>query len=267
VISAEEIALLEPGGRLRILEMATGDLRADLQVPEGTEHARELRVVRIGRNYAVAGNLDQTSGRRTNRSPFADQFFPCVEIDGWLWLLSPEGQPLWQSTAYVDGYQMPREQPLNVPILVMLRRESGESRANGRRRADTVQLACLDRRDGRLMVGTMQITAHPANHQASIEFYMGNRTLAYTLQWTDQPRPPEPPAQLGQARSRMPGNQAHRALRVVGSMLDALGTQALRIVDPERALDELSEDLEGPLDAELDDVMDDVLNDEPGFEP
>jgi hypothetical protein len=116
------------------------------------------------------------------------------------------GKLLWPTPAFVAEHWLPSEQPSESPLLffVSLRQASNKN--------STVVLA-LDRRTGESVyenelsntVATqVDILADPVKHTVTLSL-SGQNAKNLTFQFTEQPRPPQPPAQTGAMASNTAG--------------------------------------------------------------
>ena len=132
------------------------------------------------------------------------------------------GETVWQSPVAMDGFSMPVGQPLESPVLLFLRNERKRNATTGRVQ-QTYSAVGVDRRDGSLVfkeehvagsLGMYQVTADPESHSVSI--VLENRR--WTLDFTDEPTPPAPPAQIG----KRPSSAADSARDAIRRATDAL---------------------------------------------
>ncbi len=148
----------------------------------------------------------------------------CPLIDGDVYAFHrPSGRPQWSVPAVVEGYGLPLDQPDDVPVLAFVPQIS---RNSGRSRRPTLSMLCLDKRDGRLLLeaenlnfsyGSFFMSGDPQQRTVSLRLLNVHN---YLLTFTDEPQPPEPPAQVGRATNRRKG-----MLGIMGAVFDAVGRQ------------------------------------------
>jgi hypothetical protein len=110
-----------------------------------------------------------------------------------------DGSPLWQSPAVVRGYWIPNEQPDDLPTLWMVR-QYGQAPRNSTQ-SNRTDVLCLDRRTGAALldrpgvssVTTSQLQVNVDPKKREITLILAQVSL--TVQFTEEPRPPEPPIQ------------------------------------------------------------------------
>lgn len=203
LIGSDEVAVFQPDGQLVIASLRDGQERFQVQL-DGLTSPAYLYVQRDEEAYYVLPGTSLPPNTRTPiSSPPAGSATPIMQ--GKLYALDRvTGKALWPSPANLEGFAVPLNQPSAIATLVFLR---GLRRAGGNQA--TTSLLCIDKRDGRVLYAaddlpTLQpnflaaeITADPAD--ASVQVVVGGNVV--TLRWTDEPIPPAPPAQTGQADS------------------------------------------------------------------
>jgi hypothetical protein len=107
------------------------------------------------------------------------------------------GARQWQSPVTVEKFGLPLDQPSELPTLLFLRRTTPRQTQNQK-----VDAVCVDRRDGRMLFDAWnqpvnrvgyRVQGDPHAHTIQIRLSTNN---SYSLTFTDQPRPPEPPARV-----------------------------------------------------------------------
>jgi hypothetical protein len=110
-----------------------------------------------------------------------------------------DGAPLWQSPATVRGFGMPIEQPDDLPTLWLVR--SHRLGQSPQTQSNQTEVVCLDRRTGGLLLDRRNVASPVTMLQVTVdvnkrEIGLVLQMTSLVLQFTDEPRPPEPPVQL-----------------------------------------------------------------------
>lgn len=205
ILLNDELAVMEPSGRFTIRALATGEMTCEQQW-EPERSMIGLHVLRSERDYLVfvaRSVAAETVGVTVQPSPGG---FHCPFIYGPLYAIDRESREMaWQSPAFIDRWGLPMDQPSELPVVTLMRYTTKA----GDRGARTTRggVLCLDRRDGSirlleedipLIVNAYKIIGDVTKQEIGIEI-PGNQVLR--LKFTDEPVPPEPPAQLGDASS------------------------------------------------------------------
>jgi outer membrane protein assembly factor BamB len=200
LVDDDEVAVLQPDGRFMVRTLYDDRTRVETTL-EAEAQLDSLHVLRSSTQYLVAASrtITATSDGRTPgiRSISSGSYTPLIL--GRLYAFGrADGETLWQTPAAVDRHGLLLDQPAESPVLVFLRHVRPTS-SRGTTREHT-ELLCLDRRDGRVLVDNIQIPAQTsmyeiqADRQAStVQIGLPGKTV--TIKLTDQPMPPEPPAQ------------------------------------------------------------------------
>ncbi|MCU0879125.1 MAG: PQQ-binding-like beta-propeller repeat protein [Pirellulaceae bacterium] len=234
IVEGEDLALLEPSGKLTVSSLRDGrTLFASPLAPEGS--LASIEVLRSRSQYLVIANQEITS----NESPSGYMIRPVGvrpsgpsdRIHGRVYAFDRRtGKVQWQIPAFVAFHCLPPDQPLESPLLVFVRNKVKATPGSATRSSGSVM--CLDRRDGRLVWDSEN---EPVNQQfaqainycdiqsdpvrKSVRMYIQSPPLAktITIELTDQPQPPEPPAQTGE----MASNRVGQLPGIVDASIDA----------------------------------------------
>jgi hypothetical protein len=229
LVDCDEVAVLEPQGRLVIRSLVDDRLRVDAQLePEKT--LSSLHVLRSQTQYVVA--TSRTAVAEATPSGIEVQalqgmhFTPLITGNVRAFERS-SGKAQWSAPAAIDGYAFLMDQPVESPLLVLLRHvRPSRQRTNVRQQT---ALLCLDRRDGRRVWSrddlpaqtfTYEILADPRERVVTVA--LPAKTIKFKL--TDEPIPPDPPAKPTPASdtsadARSPGD----ALELVDTVLRTFG--------------------------------------------
>lgn len=207
-VEDDEIALLQTDGALTVLDCLTGKVHFTTQL-EAEPELDTLYVLRGADEYIVLANHpvdDAPAGITVQPVPGGygpqGQFSPLVK--GRVYALDRKsGKLRWPTAAVIEHFGFPLDQPTQLPFVTFMRNVSTDTGSPSR--SWKTEIVCLDKRDGRIVFHKDDI---PGNTQVyRVEAEPNAMTAAimlpgksFTLEWTDQPRPPEPPAQLGSSQ-------------------------------------------------------------------
>lgn len=234
LIGRDEVAFLQPNGKLVIASIATGKVLVDQQVSAETK-LLNIFVLRSESQYFVQCDTigrkdDLLSNISVQPSPGTEQ---CRIVTGRLYAFDrATGQPSWQSPAYISQFGFMVDQPTELPVLAFLRTKvptDGQGTGNNQRRTKTSAMV-LDRRDGRLLcehdnlpiqANVYDVVGDRHNNTVTLSLSLNNMAQAsksFILKFTDDARPPEPPLQMGSAASSTTASM-DKTLETLGRML------------------------------------------------
>ncbi|MCA9271303.1 MAG: PQQ-binding-like beta-propeller repeat protein, partial [Planctomycetales bacterium] len=204
IVAGEDVVVQETSGAVTILDIATGAARVQAKVaalPEITS----LYALRGEREYTLIANTsidDAPRGITVQPAPGGygplGQYSPLIK--GNVNVLSrATGEPLWSTAASIEHFGLPLDQPSLAPLLTFMRNYSPDTGSPSR--TWKTEILCIDKRDGRSVFrhddisGTTQVYRLEAAFDAdSAALMLPDRSFVMTF--TDEPRPPEPPAQV-----------------------------------------------------------------------
>jgi outer membrane protein assembly factor BamB len=200
LVEEDEVAAFQPDGRLviRSLRDAAVNLEASLEPEEKLE---TVHVLRSSDTYLIVTNRDGEASADSHqvriRAITGGGAVPLVT--GRMYSLDrTSGQPNWKSPVEIEQFGLPVSQPPDSPV-VMLLRHVVPNTSQGTRRQHT-EVLVLDRRDGRVLMNrddipaqtaTFAVVADPLKHAVLVSLPV----KSFRLQFTDDPIPPEPPAE------------------------------------------------------------------------
>jgi outer membrane protein assembly factor BamB len=224
VVEPDAIAVCDPSGKFRVIDARTGRSVVDQPI-EAVAELRSMQTFRSGESLFVM----------LNRQAQNQQHKPLIQpehaiIDGPVYAFNlTTGQPMWPTAALVRNRGIVLSQPQDLPMLVFADHMVTRDPSTGGRMQ--LRLLCLDKRSGETLyrndklpettASRFRIRAqHGADPRVTIETGSSRIELAVT----DEPRPPQPPA-----------NDELESVREVGRRgLVGLGERMLRgtISDP-----------------------------------
>lgn len=247
----DRVAVLEPNGKFAYLDIASGkpifEQRLAAEFDEtGQPRLVSLHVIASAEQMIVIANRSKAPDHsKDNRLRWITRQTPLVT--GRVYALDPRtGSLQWPVPAEVEDQGLVTAQPAGLPLLVFMRHVSqGESRDN--RTPFTTHVYCLDKRTGcavmhvdsttgykfsRLDLDAASAygshwTADPA--AGTVTCHLPAQSI--TFRFTNQPIPPEPPAQLA---DRDPDGEAARQARAIGSFFKGLGRAQTEANTPRR---------------------------------
>ncbi|GEM_PF-2599279 len=230
LLEQDEVAVLQPDGQFVLLAVADGSVRFESRL-EPEEFLDAIHVIRSSREYILATTSTPTSSSRQANAtitPAPNGTYSPL-INGHVYAFDRQnGQHLWPVPAVIQGYGLPLDQPANSPLVLLMRHLHKPQRSS---RTDHTSVLFLHKRDGRVVYQNDQLKGRtgiyseivdPKNHEVLV--HLPNHHLR--LKFTNDPVPPEPPAQTGTASSIATKHQ--------GSLLKATTRGVGNATNPQR---------------------------------
>ncbi len=207
IVEHDEAAVMELDGTLTLVDLKTGKVRFQTKLDAQTE-METLHVLRGRDEYIVIPSVpieEGPDGLRVRTAPgiFGSQGQYSPAVKGNVYALDRDsGESLWPSPAVVEHFALPLDQPTQLPVLLFMRNvESGAASSN----KWVTEILCLDKRDGRTIFHKNDIPGETRVYRMVGDEKEKSAAImlpgiSYTLQWTDKPRPPQPPAQVTMTR-------------------------------------------------------------------
>lgn len=195
------MAVLEPGGRFLVRNLRDEPpLVSATLAPNKQLMAIETLVSQDQMLLAVSTGA-KSGGGGVNVNTISPNL-PSLRLHGSLYAFDLRtGQTRWESPALVEDYILPLTQPVDVPTLWLIRHSSTPQSRSGNQPSDMISVVCLDRRDGRILFQKEAVPGDLGSYEFDVDldaltvsFSIAGQT--WKLRFTDQPVPPEPPAQL-----------------------------------------------------------------------
>ncbi len=207
-LSGTRLALLEPEGRFRIVDLDDGTTLFESTVsfpgPLGAiqvfedEYGLLLVAARNTASGRLGSRMHQNVDLMQVQSPL---------IDGSLFAFAPDGSALWPGPVAIGQYSLMGSEIGKGPILVFSRAMQLQIDGNP---TPVMDLAVVDRRDGRLlweesgiMTKNLQNWTVTRNRETGKIEITGGKRLELTP--TDEPLPPAPAARIGADASGVTG--------------------------------------------------------------
>jgi hypothetical protein len=195
---------------------------------EADENLSGLRVMPYGPQYLVFAetSLPEVDPQQTIR-PGHQTNAPLLTARIYA-LDARSGRNLWPVPAIVHNHGFPIFQPSDSPAIWFVRNVTTPQTLTSPQNSARTSLLCIDRRTGRIVferddiqmqANEFNITSNVGRHSSTLNL----QGLEFTLEFTDEPAPPAPPAQTGAASSRLDSD--NRLADVAGSVLKALERQ------------------------------------------
>jgi outer membrane protein assembly factor BamB len=253
IVDGEELALLETTGTFTVVSLATGQVR--FASPLAAERTLSfIHVIRSRQQYLLMASQeshDSPDGLVVHPITALGGTVQQNRIHGRVYAFDRRtGKSQWQVPAFVANHCLPPDQPTESPLLCFVRNRTRTSGGSSARAAGSV--LCLDRRDGRIVwdsdveetsdrriagsINLCEIVADPAKKAVTLSVQSQPSGRQVTIQLTDQPTPPQPPAQTGEFSSQSVGAVAGTVDRSIGDAFELLnrGLNPARLV-PRRA--------------------------------
>jgi outer membrane protein assembly factor BamB len=243
IIDGEELAILEPGGQFTIISLKDG--REVLsQKPKDLTHLGDndldsIVVLRSRDQYLLLANQRATD---IDRSFSANPLQPSgVPAHGQLLAFDRHsGAVQWPVAAYISQHGLVTDQPPQSPVLFFVRRVT-TTRAGAQASRNSTSVLAIDKRDGRVVFNDDGFLAEANQCDVLVDRLKNSVTLtvtasyldrrSVTIELTDQPDPPQPPAQTGSRSSLAADDLAGEVDRAAAEALQAMQREAQ---DPNR---------------------------------
>jgi len=236
IVDGDEFAMLETSGKFSVVSLASGTVRftADL---EKESNLAQLSVQRSSDRYIVTAHQNTEANPNRHIVPVNTALASVPRVHGHVYSLSHTGEKHWPVPAFVSDHYLLRDQPAELPLLFFLRNTRGNSDA----RWSTEALVLDKRTGGIVMEGELapnqtqsaEVVADVAQSQLQLKVWFSPGFKTTTFKLTDQPAPPQPPAQTG-AQSSLSVDEAKGTVsNVAGAVFRALN-RGVRIPQPLR---------------------------------
>jgi hypothetical protein len=206
------LAILEPHGRLTLIDLAERRVAFAVTLPEMPPNSHRLSVVPWQDRYIVTVSRRESeaeAGRMNGQldvQPLQQQSLLFGErLSGSIWAVErTSGEVLWQVPATVLRHCVDAHQPADLPVLVLARLMPVKS--SGRAR---LSVLCLDKRTGHAvyaddnisirqgMLFGCDVMGDPQTHSVTIA-PVGGGEPDIVLSFTGEPISPQPPFQAGE---------------------------------------------------------------------
>ncbi|MEX2026222.1 MAG: PQQ-binding-like beta-propeller repeat protein, partial [Pirellulaceae bacterium] len=217
IIDGEDLAILEPGGQFTIISLKDG--REILsQKPRDLTHLGDNDLESI----VVLRSDDQYLLMANQRAADADRSFSAsalqssgVPVHGQLLAFDRHsGAMQWPVAAYIAQHGLVTDQPPDSPVVFFVRRVT-TTRQGAQASRNSTSVLAIDKRDGRVLFADDGFIAEASQSDVVVDplkksvtltvtaSYLDRRTV--TIELTDQPAPPQPPAQTGSRSSLAAG--------------------------------------------------------------
>ena len=219
IAQSQYVAVAEPSGHCTIVDLADGSVLVDEDVKENYAMnqvhlmaGRDRFVVAFQQDLKIDRKLRYVNGFNTTdfTKPFAGEVYLFDRQSGKL---------AWETAAEVQGLPLMLNQGVDLPMITFAGNINRRDKQGSKRE---IGLMMLEKATGRLLFHDEKLppSAHYClvrasetnDDEAVVE--MINRRI--TLKFTDQPRPPEPPAMSDVQRSV---EQGSKGLRKIGENL------------------------------------------------
>lgn len=210
------LAVLEPGGRLTVIDLAARRVAFSTSLPDMPASFEQVSVAAWQDRYLVTVARAETEAESKQAmqlgvvAPLPQLAVPGQPLTGSMWAVDrTSGELLWQVPATILRHCLHVHQPPELPI-VLFARQVTPPRPGERPR---LSILCLDKRTGHAvfaddkmavrqqdMLFGCEVAGDPATHTITIA-PVGGGLADITLEFTAAPIPPQPPHQAAEQRS------------------------------------------------------------------
>jgi hypothetical protein len=202
VVEPHSIAVCEPSGKFRLIDVRTGELTIDQQL-EPVPDLQSIQTLRCDDTLFVIVGVQVP--RQQQHKPIGQFDYPIVSGTVYAFNMS-DGAALWPGPATIRNRGI-MFQPEDIPVLVFADRQlSNEASGGGKW---NMRLLCLDKQTGetvyrndklpdaavtRFRIRASALNAESGEHHEGPMVTMHTNAGTIQLTMTDRPRPPRPPA-------------------------------------------------------------------------
>lgn len=198
------VAVLEPDGDCVVVDAYDGTVLAEGAFPRSNV-LKEVHVQAGSDSFVVVREQPFTPSRtRQIRSLNANDY---RVMEGSLLVLDRKtGKSLWRQPVEVKQEAFILSQPVDLPLLAFAGTVSNRTKSGGR---PATSMIILEKASGRLLFADDKLPQAAGNYcrisavqpgEPVVQVEMASRTIR--LEFTGEPRPPEPPASIGGASQR-----------------------------------------------------------------
>ncbi len=192
LINNEELAIIDPGGRFVLLDLASGAIKIDCPI-EQEKNLHEVYALRSRDHYILVANRPWQQAPNAFINPLPGGF-GCVVVNGMVYGFDRHtGEKLWSQEVRNQGLVL--TQASEMPVLafaIQIHRQQINNR--GGRRLETA-VVCLDKRNGHVLhqerqanaASAVSLTSNPAYE--SVELNMQQAKIV--MKFTDEPFDPD----------------------------------------------------------------------------
>jgi outer membrane protein assembly factor BamB len=225
LVEQDEAAVMTPGGKFVLLSLSEGKAKVDTTLAV-EDNLSAIHVLRSSDQYILAASRPSEQLPNNMAISPAPGGFHSPLIHGRVYAFDRQtGKAQWQTPAFVEPFGLPLDQPPEIPVLTFMRQMTPTA---GTPRRTHTSVLCIDKRDGRILFSKDDIPATTAAYgilgQPENQIvYLQLPGKTYTIKFSDDPTPPEPPAQTGVESSLHARAHTIPGGDVLESMFNALG--------------------------------------------
>jgi outer membrane protein assembly factor BamB/TolA-binding protein len=244
LLGQEAVGVVDPAGKFTLLSLADGRELIQAEI-EPEPQLTDVFLVGSDEDLMVVTNHPATRLKRGREIQPVPPVGDTTLVSGHVHAFElATGRKRWSVGAVVEQQGLDPRQPSLLPFLVFAR-HIVEAQSNvggggyGRPSHGQAGVLCLDKQTGRALVkrddlppgvAGYEVTADRAKGQVSLAF--GQRP-AMVFEFTDEPRPPEPPYQSGQESVLGQRGASQGLSGVAGAVFRAFGGQTSGVSTPE----------------------------------
>ena len=196
-VSPLELAILEPNGRFRVIQISNGQVKIDRKLNVGIR-VTTLQVFRKGESYLIFANRNSQTQIESRRSDLIEKSKQQVNVWGELYCVNQQGET-WQCPVKLDRYDFVIHQAPNSPLL-LFKKEDKQNRKT--------EFLFIRESDGSSVEFHGPIDKIGSTSRVQFRSLQNQVLFNFGYQWfkvdiADKPRPLEPPAQTGEFSSRI----------------------------------------------------------------
>jgi len=228
VVDGESVAVMQPDGKFSLISLADGTRQIEEQL-EPDRNLQNIYYLRSADCDILVTNHPPGMPRQNSSPQYFSPDISRPEINGCVYAFDrKQGKRMWPGPVRLAGQSLSLDVPSELPVLVFTRTVAGIT--SGRPIQPHSSVLCIDKRNGRLVYEDENLP-----QLANIVEVSGDLTdktvgtqiqgQAFTLKFTGNPVPPEPPYQSDSFEKPVT-SKAGAVLRALGEALGPAFQQA-----------------------------------------
>lgn len=214
MVGNDELAVLMPDGNFLVVSLASGQVLVKTMLQPETRLESLLVHKSMGQYTVLVNSVRPDSSPASQYIGLSLSNIASPKVNGPVYGIDAKsGSMVWQVPAHIEHQAFLVDQPLDQPVMLFGKNQLNNSQRSGRAGGNCTILA-IDRRDGSLIAEFPAFTNAAQNYEVNydrvkrevvLKLMASQEEREIHFQFTSEPVPPQPPAQLGSLSSLAPG--------------------------------------------------------------